>query len=313
MNVGIDTGVELPTRLTGTAFAVRTESLTKQFGARTAVSDVTLTVPEGSVYVLVGPNGAGKTTTFRMILGMLRPTEGHVDVMGVRAGPGGECRAHVGYVPEGRSVPYPWIRVNDLLAHHARYYPTWDAQYAAHLVDALDLRLKDKYGRLSKGEARRVELVMALAHRPPLLLLDEPTDGLDPVIRATVLSLLAEHMTESPTTMLIATHLIYEMERFADHIGVMRSGRLMAQMHRDDIQVRLRRYLLDVPDAWSAPVLPIALVKENGTPRERQWTIWGDEAHVRGQLTAAGAHVRSVSALTLDEAALALLSTKERV
>jgi ABC-2 type transport system ATP-binding protein len=305
--------VELPTRLTADVFAVRTEGLTKQFGTRTAVNNVTLTVPEGSVYVLVGPNGAGKTTTFRMILGMLSPTTGSVDVMGVRAGPAGAARERIGYVPEGRSVPYPWIRVKDLMAHHARYYPTWDAAYAAHLSQALELRVNDKYGKLSKGEARRVELVMALAHRPPLLLLDEPTDGLDPVIRATVLSLLAEHMTETPTTMVIATHLVYEMERFADHVGVMRNGRLMAQVDRNEMQVLLRRYLLDVPDAWSAPSLPIALVKENGTPRERQWTIWGDEAHVRGQLTAAGANVRSVSSLTLDEAALALLSTKEGV
>src|SRR5690606_1766153 len=144
--------------------------------------------------------------------------------------------------PEARAIPYTWLRVRDLLAHHARYYPTWDAAYAAHLCAAMELRLDAKFGSLSKGEARRVELTMALAHRPRLLLLDEPTDGLDPVIRATVLSLLAEHMTESETSMLITTHLVYEMERFADHVGVIRAGRLVAQLDRIAMQTRLRRY-----------------------------------------------------------------------
>lgn len=302
---------ELPTVLDPSAFAVQTNGLSRQFGDRTAVSGLNLTVPEGGVYVLVGPNGAGKTTTFRMLLGLLRATSGYARVLGVDAGPGGATRARIGYIPEGRTNPYTWIRVRDMLQHHARYYPSWDNGYAKRLGDALELRMDDKYGKLSKGEARRVELVMALSHRPALLLLDEPTDGLDPVIRATVLSLLAEHMLESPTTMLIATHLVYEMERFADHIGVMRNGKLIAQTHRDSMQLLLRRYLLDVPETWSAPNLPIALLMENGSPRERRWTVWGDEADVRTQLSAAGANVRSVSALTLDEAALALLSSKE--
>jgi ABC-2 type transport system ATP-binding protein len=179
------------------------------------------------------------------------------------------------------------------------------------LCEAMELRMDAKLGKLSKGETRRVELVMALAHRPRLLLLDEPTDGLDPVIRATVLSLLAEHMTESQTTMLIATHLVYEMERFADHVGVMRAGKLRAQFSRDSMQTRLRRYLLDVPDNWSAPNLPLTIVKENGTPRERRWTVWGEENEVRRQLSAAGANVRSVSSVSLEDAAVALLAMKE--
>ena len=301
----------LPTQLDAATFGVRTRGLTKTFGGRDAVSNLDLTVPEGSVYVLMGPNGAGKTTTFRILLGLLRPTHGVAEVCGLRSGPDGAVRAHIGFVPEGRSVPYTWIRVRDLLAHHARYYPSWDRAYASHLAKTLELRMDARYGKLSKGEARRVELTMALAHRPAVLLLDEPTDGLDPVIRSTVLGLLAEHLSESRTTMVIATHLVYEMERFADHVGVMRNGRLITQVDRALMQQQLRRYLLDVPETWSAPGLDIALLKENGVPRERRWTIWGDEVEVTRQLTAAGANVRAVSPLSLDEAALALLSARE--
>jgi ABC-2 type transport system ATP-binding protein len=199
------------------------------------------------------------------------------------------------------------MRVSDLLAHHASYFPSWDGAYAKELSTVLQLRVNDRFGRLSKGEARRVELVMALAHRPRLLLLDEPTDGLDPVVRSTVLRILSEHMSDSPTTMLIATHLIYEMEGLADHIGVIRDGTLVAQLNREAMHERLRRYLLDVPATWSAPAIPFTVLKENGTPRERRWTIWGEEGQVRSALEESGAAVRSVSALSLDESALALL------
>src|SRR5690349_2500636 len=144
----------LPTQLAETSFGVRTHGLTKTFGGRDAVSDVNLTVPEGSVYVLMGPNGAGKTTTFRILLGLLRATRGSAEVCGIRSGPDGAVRARIGFVPEGRSVPYPWIRVRDLLAFHSQYYPTWDESYATHLSRALELRLDARYGKLSKGEAR---------------------------------------------------------------------------------------------------------------------------------------------------------------
>jgi ABC-2 type transport system ATP-binding protein len=206
-------------------------------------------------------------------------------------------------------MPYKWLRTGDLIRHHAGYYPSWDDAYAAHLSRVLEIRPDVKYGELSKGQARRVQLLLALAHRPPLLLLDEPTDGLDPVARDRVQGVLAEHIADTTTTVLVATHLVYEMERFADHVGVLQGGRLLLQVPRHELHARLRRYVFEVPDGWRAELVDtLPLVRQNGTPRERRWTIWGDEAEVTASLTAAGGHVRSVSTLTLDEAALALLS-----
>jgi ABC-2 type transport system ATP-binding protein len=304
----------IPLHLDSAAAAVRTRGLTKRFGRTTALSDVDLTVPEGSFYLLVGPNGAGKTTAFRLLLGLLRPTSGHGEVCGLRCGPDGRARAHVGYVPETQELPYGTLTVRQLIAHHAAYWPAWDAQYAQRLVARLEVRPDAKYGKLSKGQARRVQLVLALAHRPPVLLLDEPTDGLDPVARDTVQGVLAEHIADAPTTVVVATHLVYEMERFADHVGVLRSGRLAAQLERTELQARLRRYELEVPDDW-APDLgaDLALVRANGHPRDRRWIVWGDETAVTARLEQHGAVVRSVTALSLDEAALALLSGKEGV
>jgi ABC-2 type transport system ATP-binding protein len=302
--------VQLPTRLEG-PHAVETRGLMRRFGKTLAVDDLALTVPEGAFYLLIGPNGSGKTTTFRILLGLLAQHAGTAAVCGVPATPDGRARAHIGYVPESHEVGYGWLRVRDLIDHHAAYFPRWDAGYQQHLEQLLEIRRDERFGRLSKGQARRVQLLLALAHRPSLLLLDEPTDGLDPVARDVVLSVLAEHIAETPTTVLAATHLVYEMERLADHVGVIRDGRLMAQLGREALHAGLRRYTFEVPDNWLGTPELAAVVRQNGTPRERRWTVWGEEPEVRGRLTAAGAQVRSVSALTLDEAAVALLARKD--
>jgi len=302
----------IPTTLPAQELAVRTRGLTKRYGRVAAVTGLDLTVPEGAFYLLLGPNGAGKTTTFRMLMGNLRPTSGSAEVAGVTASPAGQVRVRMGFVPEHQDGPYGWMRTGDLIRHHAGYFPAWNDAYARRLADAFELRPEVRYGKLSKGQARRVQLLMALAHTPPVLLLDEPTDGLDPVARDTVQAILAEHLAGYPTTVIVATHLVYEMERFADYVGVLGAGRLVAQMERATLQAQLRRYVLDVAEDWHPPLeAELPLLRQNGTPRERRWTIWGPEEEVTRRLSAAGARVRSVSALNLDEAALALLSRKE--
>jgi ABC-2 type transport system ATP-binding protein len=303
----------LPIHLGNGPFAVVTQELTKCFGRETALAGVDLQVPEGAVYVLVGPNGAGKSTTLRVLLDLVRADTGTAEVFGLdprTRGP--EVRAQVGYVPERHDWGYGWMRVGRLLEHHAVFFPTWDREYAAHLARAFDLRLDRKFGKLSKGQARRVQLALALAHRPRLLLLDEPTDGLDPVMRDETLGLLAEHIAETPTTMLISTHMVHEVERLADHLGVMRDGRLVAQVPRDLLHRMLRRYRADVPEGWSGvPDLNGTVLRRGGIGREIQWSVWGEERDVAERLTRAGATVRDAAPLTLEDAALALLSRKE--
>ena len=192
------------------------------------------------------------------------------------------------------------------------YFPTWDAEYAARLVHAFDLPLEKRLDRVSKGIARRVHLVLALAHRPPLLLLDEPTDGLDPVMRDETLGLLAEHVADTGCTALVSTHLVHEVDRLADHLGVIRDGRLTAQLPRDTLHRMLRRYRADIPEGWrGVPGLDGTVVKRGGVGREIQWSVWGDEAEVAGLLAASGATVRDAAPLTLEDAAVALLSRKE--
>jgi ABC-2 type transport system ATP-binding protein len=195
-----------------------------------------------------------------------------------------------------------------LLRHAAAFYPNWDHEYAAHLTRALGVSPQRRVGGLSKGETRRLQLVLALAHRPSLLLLDEPTDGLDPVVRRRLLALLAEHLADAPTTVLISTHHVHELESLGDHVGVLRDGRLVAQMPRDELQRTVRSYQLEVPEGWEMPqALQATALRRSSTGRDVRCTLVGDEREIAARMNAAGARVRQVTTLALEDAALAFL------
>lgn len=304
----------LPTRLQDGDLAVQTRELSKRFGNQIALNDISLQVPRGAVYLLVGPNGAGKSTTLKILLDLMRADQGVAEVFGLDSrGRAPEVRANVGYVPERTDWGYGWMRVDRLLEHHALYYPTWDATYASRLAQKFELRLDRKMGVLSKGQARRVHLTMALAHRPPLLLLDEPTDGLDPLMRDETLGALADHLSESETTVVISTHHVEEVERLADHIGVLRSGELRAQMSRADLDAGLRRYRIEVPEKWAGVAsLNGTVLRRVTASREVQWTVWGQEAEIVQKLAGSGGTVREVVPVSLLDATLALLNPNDR-
>lgn len=292
------------------AHAVATHGLSKRFGGKSALDRVDLRVPDGAVYLLAGANGAGKSTTLRVLMNLVRPDSGTAEVLGMDTGRrGAEVRAQVGYVPDGRDRAPLRMTCGRLLRHVAVFYPAWDAAYAGELSRALGLQPDRRVGALSKGEARRLHLVLALAHRPPLLLLDEPTDGLDPAVRRTALALLAEHIADTPTTVLISTHQIHEVERLADHVGVLRAGRLAAQLSRDELRRTVRRYQVEVPEGWMPPPeLRMAGLRRSSAGREIQGTLVGDEREVVERLTRAGGRVREAKPLSLEDAALTFLS-----
>jgi len=289
--------------------AVATHGLSKRYGRESALDQVELRVPDGAVYVLVGANGAGKSTLFKVLMNLERADAGSAAVFGLDTGRDGPAvRAQVGYVPDRQDAPYRSMTCARLLRHAAAFYPAWDHAYADHLAHALDVPPAQRIGGLSKGQTRRLQLVLALAHRPALLLLDEPTDGLDPVVRRRALALLAEHLADAPTTVLIATHHVQELESLADHVGVLRDGRLVAQMPREVLQRTVRSYQLEVPDDWETPPdLQATAVRRSSTGRDVRCTLVGEEQDVTQRLVATGARVRQVSTLALEDAALAFL------
>jgi ABC-2 type transport system ATP-binding protein len=300
----------LPTELDPGPIVVRTGGLEKRYGRVEALRAVDLQVPDGAVYVLVGPNGAGKSTLLRTLLNLAHRDAGTVNVLGLDpASRGGDVRSLVGYVPETQALGYSWMTVARLMDHYAIYHDSWDGAYAQRLAQRYEVEPSRKCRTLSKGQARRVQLLLALAHRPPVLLLDEPTDGLDHVSRDATLGILSEHLADVPTTVIICTHRVYEVEGLVDHVGVLSGGKLLAQLTREELRGRLRRYWADVPEGWSAPEAQgYRVIRQAGSPREIEWTVWGDEERVRRSLTGAGASIRHAAPLSVDDAAVALLS-----
>lgn len=303
----------LPEHDTSGGLAVATHALTLQYGRTTALSGLDLRVPEGAVYVLVGTNGAGKSSAVRVLLNLERADSGRAEVFGLdTALQGPDIRAQVGYIPESHGHDYGWMTCGRLVKHVATFYPRWDHKYAATLIDAFAVPLQQKVSTLSKGQSRRLQFVLALAHRPALLLLDEPTDGLDPLVRSRTLARLAAHLADTPTTVVITTHHISEIDTLADHIGVLRDGRLVAQMSADEQRRTVRRYRLEVPEGWQPPpALGIAAVRRSRTGREVQGVVIGDQEEVVARLASDGAVVRDISPLALEEAALALLAGED--
>lgn len=301
---------ELPSRVDDGPRLVEARGLRKAFGDTTALDGTDVEVPEGAVYLLVGPNGAGKTTFLRHLLGLMRADAGEVEVFGVDpVREEDRVRATLGYVPERRGLGEGpgRMKVRHLLEHHAAYHRSWDPAYARRLCDALEVVEDRAFGDLSKGQARRVQLVMALAHTPPLLLLDEPADGLDPVVRERLLELLAEHLHDHPATVLYCTHHPHEAETLADHVGVIRDGRMAFEGRREDLQRNLRRYRLRPPEDWNGRRPDVPVLRERRSEAEVAWVAWGEEAEVVRALEGAGAEVRGADGLSLEEAVLALM------
>lgn len=288
--------------------AVETCDLRLALGPKAVLRDVSLLVPAGSTYLLAGANGAGKTSLIGALLNSIRGTTGDIRIFGhdVR-GHGPARRACIGYVPEISSFSHGNLPTREWLDYVAAFRPNWDPAYATRLATAMDITPGERLGHLSKGQARRLQLLCALAHRPPLLLLDEPTDGLDPVARQDVLGLLAEHLAETGATLLLATHTMSEVERLVQHVGVLKAGRLLAQFPADTLGDRIRVYTADGPEGWSEQVRIEGVLRRETFGRQTRWTVWGDQTHVRPLIERAGGVVRDDRSLSLSDAVVALL------
>lgn len=235
--------------------AIETCGLTRHFGHTEAVHDLTLTVPAGSIVALLGPNGAGKTTTLKLLMNLLRATRGTAHVLGAdsrRLGPVQFQR--IGYVSENQLLP-DWMTPDELFDYCRPFYPSWDAELQQRLSSVLGLTQRKPLRTLSRGTRMKVALLASLAHRPELVVLDEPFTGLDPVVREELVSGLLDVSADQPTTILISTHDVDDVERLADRIAFLDSGRLQFS---ESVPVLLSRFRLVevVPTSDELPVMP---------------------------------------------------------
>ncbi|HXD23163.1 MAG TPA: ABC transporter ATP-binding protein [Gemmatimonadaceae bacterium] len=292
--------------------AIIARNVTYRAGREFAIRDLSMNVPSGSVYGFLGPNGSGKTTTLRLILGMLPIEDGTIDLLGHDVPKGvHKALAKIGYVPE-RLHLYPQLTVEETLRYHAAFYADWDHARAESLRREFALRAEQPVDRLSKGESGKLMMLVALAHNPQLLVLDEPTDGLDPVVRRDVLAALLEYVSSRSATVLISSHLIHEQERICDHVGVMDGGRLLAEMpmaaFRGGIKrLRVARAPLD------RGTLPFTLLSRGVTAgREEEWIVRGWQPAMREYFSAAESELREVIDLDLEESFVELLRSARK-
>ena len=206
---------------------IRVTDLTRRFGARTALASVSLSLSRGGVYGLIGANGAGKTTLIKHLLGLLRAESGSVRVFGLDpvADPVAVL-SRIGYLSEENDLP-GWMRVDELIRYSRAFYPAWDDAYAEDLRRAFALDPTAKVKNLSKGQRARAGLLIALAYRPELLVLDEPSSGLDPIVRRDILGAVIRTIADEGRTVLFSSHLLEEVEQVADHVTMISQGRIL--------------------------------------------------------------------------------------
>lgn len=212
--------------------SISIEHLTKRYGKFTAADDITIDIPDGSVFGLLGPNGAGKTTTFKCVLGLASPSSGTIAFDGKPLTPA--TFEELAYVPE-RSVLYEWMTAGDHLEMHARAYKRFSRKRAADLMQMFSLDARKRVRQMSKGMRTALAVVLAFAVEPKTMILDEPTSGLDPVNQRAVLKLIIDAAAQG-VTVVLASHQIGQVERAADHIAVLQHGRSVLTGAVDDLK-----------------------------------------------------------------------------
>src|SRR4051812_37806145 len=205
---------------------IKTERLTKAYGEHRGITELDLEVAQGEIFGFLGPNGAGKTTTMRVLLDLIRPTSGRAEVFGIEttADPVAIHR-RVGYLP-GEFDLYDRLTGSQTISYFGNLRGGVDKAYVAKLIEALDLDPTRRFREYSKGNKQKVGLIVALQHRPELLILDEPTSGLDPLVQQEVFKLVLEAKAEGRTTF-FSSHVISEVERLCDRAAIIRDGRIV--------------------------------------------------------------------------------------
>lgn len=280
---------------------VEVHDLVRTYGRHRALDGVDLNLERGTVLGLVGQNGAGKTTLIKHLLGLLRAEGGSVRVFGLDpvADPPGVL-SRIGYLSEEGDLPL-WMRVEELVRYSAAFYPGWDPQYAERLQREFGLSSDAKLGSLSKGQRARAGLLVALAFRPDLLLLDEPSSGLDPVVRRDILGAIIRTIADEGRTVLFSSHLLAEVEQVSDRVVMVQAGRVVLDDNLARIKLTHHRIDVVLSEIRSVPpTLPGAMGWEGSG---KHWSVlWcGEAAQLEAAVAMIGGKVVGKAGVSLDD------------
>jgi ABC-2 type transport system ATP-binding protein len=275
--------------------------LSRHFKAKAALAEVSLYVPRGCVFGLVGENGAGKTTLIKHLLGLLRAESGTVRVFGCDPVTHTvEVLGRIGYLSETRDLP-AWMRVDEVLRYTAGFYPHWDSRYAEALREQFGLTLSARVRTLSQGQLAKLGLLVALAYRPELLLLDEPSSGLDPLVRRDILEAIIRSVAGEGRTVLFSSHLLDEVERVSDHLAMIHQGRVVFCGPLDHVKQNHRRLIIRFATALAAAPRLAGAISITGSGREWKVICGGAGAETAGNAVSLGGVIVEEQTPTLDE------------
>jgi ABC-2 type transport system ATP-binding protein len=289
---------------------IEVRDLTCRFGTNVALDRISLTVPRGAVFGLVGENGAGKTTLIRHILGLLQAATGSVRVFGRDpvADPQ-DVLGRLGYLSEENDLP-GWMRVDELLRYTRAFYPDWDPDYADELRRTFGLEAAARVKNLSKGQRARLGLLLALAHRPELLVLDEPSSGLDPVVRRDILEAIIRTIAEEGRTVLFSSHLLDEVERVSDCVAMLHQGQLVFCADLDDIKETHHRLTLCFDHEPARPPSLAGMLACQGSGREWTAVYSGTLGDIEATVSGMGGRIVENHVPSLDEIFMARVGAR---
>ena len=270
-------------------------NLTKTFGDFKALDDLSMTVPKGTVYGLVGPNGAGKSTAIRCMVGVYRPDSGSVTMNGEFVYENPDLKARIGYIPD-EIFYFPAATLEEMRRFYKGIYPDFDDNLFERLYEIFNLPRKTPIRRFSKGMQKQAAFHLTICCRPDVLILDEPVDGLDPVMRRQVMSLILADVAERGTTVLISSHNLRELEDVCDHVGIMDHGRMLLEKSLADMQGTTHKLQMvgDAPEN-------LEILHESASGRLRTYIVRGSASEISDAVAAANPVYYDVLPLSLEE------------
>ena len=271
------------------------KNVTKTFGAFTALNDLTMTVPRGAVYGLVGPNGAGKSTAIRHLTGVYRPDSGDVLMEGQHIYENPAIKTRIGYIPDDIFF-FPSASLEDMHKYYKGLYPNFDDDLYQRLYEVFQLPRKGQIRRFSKGMQKQAAFHLTICTRPDVMILDEPVDGLDPVMRRQVWSLILSDVAQRETTVLISSHNLRELEDICDHVGIMDHGQMLLERSLADMQGATHKLQLvgDTPEG-------LDILHESNSGRLRTLIVRGSAQEISQRTAAVEPAYFDVLPLSLEE------------
>ena len=271
------------------------QQVTKTFGNFTALNNLSMHIPKGAVYGLVGPNGAGKSTAIRLLTGVYRPDQGEITLEGQKIYENPEAKSRIAYIPD-EIFYFPAASLEDMRKYYKGFYPKFDDELFNRLYDVFQLPKKGQIRRFSKGMQKQAAFHLSICTRPDVLILDEPVDGLDPVMRRQVMSLILSDVAQRETTVLISSHNLRELEDVCDHVGIMDKGQMLLEKSLASMQgntVKLQMV--------GEPPEGLEILHASASGRLNTLVVRGTPEEVQAKVTACNPTYFDILPLSLEE------------